>query len=215
MTSDQAKLEEGQAASPPQAWSGLPAGALLAALPDPVFWLHSGGVLPNAAAEALFSCHLHSLSAHLAPAQDSGWPALLGGIPALTDALPRAEAGETLTLPLTVEGAGFTATLSPAGPSSGQPGGVLLHLRARVLDPLEGALELLDNLNLGLTVQNREARISACQQCSAKNSGPHTGSADGPGFARPTLEGGASGWLAVSGQHPSQHSQLRDRANPA
>ncbi|WP_019009789.1 PAS domain-containing sensor histidine kinase [Deinococcus aquatilis] len=171
MTSDQAKLEEGQAASPPQAWSGLPAGALLAALPDPVFWLHSGGVLPNAAAEALFSCHLHSLSSaqHAgSPAQNSGWPALLGGIPALTDALPRAEAGETLTLPLTVEGAGFTATLSPAGPSSGQPGGVLLHLRARVLDPLEGALELLDNLNLGLTVQNREARILHANNAAQK-----------------------------------------------
>lgn len=168
MTGERVQAERNGAARSGPTWPDVPAGAFLAALPDPVLLLYSGSTLPNAAAEALFSCHLSPDSADQHPgsfAPDSDWSALLGRVPALADALPRAEAGETLTLPLTLQGTAFTGTLSPiqflaASLSSDQPsGGVLLHLQARPLNPLEGALTVLDSLNLGLTVQNREARI--------------------------------------------------------
>ncbi|UQN07598.1 PAS domain-containing sensor histidine kinase [Deinococcus sp. QL22] len=143
------------------AWSDVPAGGLLAALPDPVLLLHSGGTLPNAAAEALFG---PQLGLH---AEFSDWISLVDKTAALADALPRAQAGETIALPLTIKGAAFTATLSPTGLASElcpEDGGVLLHLRATVPNPpvpnpLDASLNLLDNLNLGLTVQDRQARI--------------------------------------------------------
>ncbi|THF71200.1 PAS domain S-box protein [Deinococcus sp. Arct2-2] len=157
---------QADAANVAPAWSDVPNGALLAALPDPVVLLHSGGTLHNAAAEALFG----------PPNAHSDWTAVVDEPAALAAALPRAQAGETFAVPLTIKGAAFTGTLSPAGLVPGhdsEPGGVLLHLRATPpstglsgaglsgtgADPLEEALELLNHLNLGLTVQDRQARI--------------------------------------------------------
>lgn len=135
-------------------WAAVGAGALLAALPDPVLLLYPNGVLPNAAAEAFFGPHLHHSTW-----PDSDWPALFGdaAATALAQALPRAQAGETFTLPLTIRGQALTGTLSPA--ASDVAGSVLLHLHTAPPDPLGQTLELLNTLHLGLTVQDQEGRI--------------------------------------------------------
>ncbi|MFB9990385.1 PAS domain S-box protein [Deinococcus oregonensis] len=163
-----APLHPGRVKAPPT-WSDVPAGALLAALPDPVLLLYPGGTLSNAAAEAQFGPDSVSSGSRFPGsgvyASQSEWTPLFGAgaAKALAHALPCAQAGETLALPLAVRETAFIATLSPIGLASELGGGVLLHLRARpsepLADPLGAMLHLMDDLNLGLTVQGQDGRI--------------------------------------------------------
>lgn len=127
--------------------AGADAGALLAALPDPVAWLGPDGAWTvNAAAAA----RLDRLDA----GQD--WQALFSEDSAarLRRAVQDAQAGQTtrVTVRVVDTAAPGLVTVAPSG------GGVLLHLHV-ARDPLEVALELMDGLHLGLTVQSPDSRI--------------------------------------------------------
>ncbi|GAA0510966.1 PAS domain S-box protein [Deinococcus depolymerans] len=127
--------------------AGQDAGALLAALPDPVAWLDPAGQwILNAAAAARL--------ANLNAGRD--WSALFSEESALQlrEAVAVARAGQTtrVTVKVVDTAAPGLVTVAPSG------GGVLLHLHV-ARDPLEVALELMDGLHLGLTVQAPDSRI--------------------------------------------------------
>ncbi|MVN85945.1 PAS domain S-box protein [Deinococcus sp. HMF7620] len=128
-------------------FAGVDASALLAALPDPVALLHPGGeVTLNAAAQERIT--------RASPQGD--WQALFQAESA--DAVRAAVMGalEGRTSRVTARAVDTVApalvTVSPAG------GGVLIHLHV-ARDPLEVALELMDSLRLGMTVQAPDSRI--------------------------------------------------------
>ncbi|GGM03524.1 PAS domain-containing sensor histidine kinase [Deinococcus aerophilus] len=134
-------------------FAGVEAAALLAALPDPtvVVWA-SGRFALNAAARE----RLESVSQGEADAAHN-WAALFvpGTAQQLRDALARAfeGAGSRLSIQMVDTVAPALATITPSG-----PGAALLHLR-EAHDPLEVALELMDSLGLGMTVQGADSAV--------------------------------------------------------
>ncbi|PTA68664.1 PAS domain-containing sensor histidine kinase [Deinococcus arcticus] len=130
-----------------EAFAGLDAAALLAALPDPVALLRPDGTVTlNAAA--------HERIARVSPGGD--WNALFddASVQAVRGAAQQALAGQSaqVTARLLDTVAPALVTAAPAG------GGALLHLHA-ARDPLEVALELMDSLRLGMAVQAPDGRI--------------------------------------------------------
>ncbi|MFC4638084.1 PAS domain-containing sensor histidine kinase [Deinococcus hohokamensis] len=131
----------------------LDAAAFLGALPDPLLHLGAGGeVTLNASAQE----RLGQLKA------GQSWAGLFlpDAAATLEAAAARARAGETVRASVRVVDSVAPAlvTLTPDG-----RGGALLHLR-KARDPLEVALELLDGLNLGMTVQDAQARMLYANQ---------------------------------------------------
>lgn len=139
------------AETPPAAapFVGAEAAALLSALPDPTVWVRADGQFTlNAAAHERLGA---------ADGQPHNWTALF--LPEAAQALRGATAlamrGEASRLSVTMPGAvaPALATVTPAG-----PGAALLHFRESH-DPLEVALEIMDSLGLGMTVQGSDTRI--------------------------------------------------------
>ncbi|MFC4426653.1 PAS domain-containing sensor histidine kinase [Deinococcus navajonensis] len=140
-------------AQPP--FSALDAAAFLGALPDPLLHLRAdGGVTLNASAQERLG--------ELKAGQDWASLFLPDTAATLTAAAERARRGETVRVSVRVldNVAPALVTLTPDG-----RGGVLLHLR-KARDPLEVALELMDGLNLGMTVQDAEARTLYANQAA-------------------------------------------------
>ncbi|PNY81603.1 PAS domain-containing protein [Deinococcus koreensis] len=124
------------------------AAALLQALPSPVALAHmDGSLVLNAAARARL--------AQVGGAQD--WTELVHpeSLPRVQEALRQAFHGETGHVPVRLPDSASPGlvTVAPAG-----PGAALIHLHA-ARDPLEVALELMDGLGLGMTVQAQDSQI--------------------------------------------------------
>ncbi|WP_415831179.1 PAS domain S-box protein [Deinococcus frigens] len=131
------------------AFAGADAAALLSALPDPAVWVRADGHF------ALNTAARERLGAVDGLAQN--W-ALLFSVAAaqeLRDAVAQALRGKVSCLSVTMPGAvaPALATITPAG-----PGAALLHFRESH-DPLEVALEIMDRMGLGMTVQGADSRI--------------------------------------------------------
>ncbi len=130
-------------------FAGAEAAALLSALPDPTVWVRADGqfALNAAASERLGAVD----------GQVHNWTALFlpDAAQALRSATALAMNGEASRLSVTMPGAvaPALATVTPAG-----PGAALLHFRESH-DPLEVALEIMDSLGLGMTVQGADTRI--------------------------------------------------------
>ncbi|QFP75577.1 PAS domain S-box protein [Deinococcus sp. AJ005] len=130
-------------------FSGVDAAALLSALPDPTVWVSAGGefVLNAAARERLGAVD----------GQTQNWTALFlpDAAQALRDATALAVMGTPSRLSVTMPGAvaPALATVTPAG-----PGAALLHFRESH-DPLEVALDIMDRMGLGMTVQGADTQI--------------------------------------------------------
>ncbi|GGR99801.1 PAS domain-containing sensor histidine kinase [Deinococcus sedimenti] len=136
--------------TPPDAGSvafhDVDAAALLAALPDPVALMRAGDVTLNRAAQERVRQH----------SADGDWMALFdpSSVPPIREAVQAALTGVTqqVTVQLVDTIAPGLLTVAPAA------GGALLHLHVS-RDPLEVALELMDGLGLGMTVQAPDTRI--------------------------------------------------------
>lgn len=130
-------------------FSGVDAAALLLALPDPTVWVSAGGefALNAAARERLGAVE----------GQAQNWTALFlpDAAQALRDAIALALRGTSSRLSVTMPGAvaPALATVTPAG-----PGAALLNFRESH-DPLEVALDIMDRMGLGMTVQGADTRI--------------------------------------------------------
>lgn len=130
-------------------FAGADAAALLSALPDPTVWVRADGhfALNAAARERLGG--VDGLA--------QNWASLFtpDAAQALLDAVRRALGGDASRLSVTMPGAvaPALATVTPAG-----AGAALLHLRESH-DPLEVALEIMDRMGLGMTVQDADSRI--------------------------------------------------------
>ena len=138
------------------AFQTLDAAALLAALPDPVAHLGADGqVTLNRAAQARVAQH----------SATGDWMALFqaSSVPAIRDAVQAALGGETrqVTVQVVDTAAPGLLTVAPAS------GGALLHLHV-ARDPLEVALELMDGLGLGMTVQAPDTRILLANDAAAR-----------------------------------------------
>lgn len=134
--------------SPSPGFALADAAALIQALPSPVALVYmDSSLVLNAAARARL--------AQVGGAQD--WAALFHAesLPRVQEALRRAFQGETghVSVRLADAVAPGLVTVAPAG-----PGAALMHLHS-ARDPLEVALELLDGLGLGLTVQAQDSQI--------------------------------------------------------
>lgn len=131
-----------------QAFAQADAADFLQALPDPVLLIGPDGDAElNAAAQALLGLPGHAPT----------WTALFSpaAAPLLHIAVDAAGRGEPSQLPLPLPSRTLPAlvTVTPAG-----AGGALLHLRLPEETP-EVAQSLLDDLGLGVVVQDRETRI--------------------------------------------------------
>ncbi|WP_119675082.1 PAS domain-containing sensor histidine kinase [Deinococcus sp. RM] len=138
------------------AFQTLDAAALLAALPDPVAHLGADGqVTLNRAAQARVAQY----------SATGDWMALFqaSSVPAIRDAVQAALRGETrqVTVQVVDTAAPGLLTVAPAS------GGALLHLHV-ARDPLEVALELMDGLGLGMTVQAPDTRILLANDAAAR-----------------------------------------------
>ncbi|WP_235910364.1 PAS domain-containing sensor histidine kinase [Deinococcus kurensis] len=138
------------------AFHGVDAQALFAALPDPVAHLTAGGqVTLNRAAQA----RVQQYSA------TGDWMALFhpGSVPAIQDGVQAALRGETrqVTVQVVDTVAPGLLTVAPTA------GGALLHLHV-ARDPLEVALELMDGMGLGMTVQAPDTRILLTNDAAAR-----------------------------------------------
>ncbi|UBV42432.1 PAS domain S-box protein [Deinococcus taeanensis] len=132
---------------PPAAFTGVDAQLLLETLPDPVaFMTADGQVTLNRAAQE----RVHQRS----PAGE--WQGLFdpGSVGAIQQAVQAALAGEVRQVTVKMQDTVAPGLLTAAPSGSG----VLLHLHM-ARDPLEVALELMDNLGLGLTVQDPDGRL--------------------------------------------------------
>ncbi|BBN93405.1 PAS/PAC sensor signal transduction histidine kinase [Deinococcus grandis] len=138
------------------AFQTLDAAALLAALPDPVAHLGADGqVTLNRAAQARVAQY----------SATGDWMALFqaSSVPAIRDAVQAALGGETRQVTVQVVDTAAPGLLTVA-PSAG---GALLHLHV-ARDPLEVALELMDGLGLGMTVQAPDTRILLANDAAAR-----------------------------------------------
>lgn len=131
-----------------QAFAQADAADFLQALPDPVLLIGPDGDAElNAAAQALLG----------PPGHASTWTALFppAAAPQLHSAVDAASRGEPSQLHLSLPSRTLPAlvTVTPAG-----AGGALLHLRLPEETP-EVAQSLLDDMGLGVVVQDRETRI--------------------------------------------------------
>ncbi|WP_337193033.1 PAS domain S-box protein [Deinococcus xianganensis] len=138
------------------AFQTLDAAALLAALPDPVAHLGADGqVTLNRAAQARVAQY----------SATGDWMALFqaSSVPAIRDAVQAALRGETRQVTVQVVDTVAPGLLTVA-PSAG---GALLHLHV-ARDPLEVALELMDGLGLGMTVQAPDTRILLANDAAAR-----------------------------------------------
>ncbi len=138
------------------AFHGVDAQALLAALPDPVALLGpSGQVILNRAAQARVAQY----------SATGDWMALFQGssVAPIQDAVQAALRGETrqVTVQVVDTVAPGLLTVAPTA------GGALLHLHV-ARDPLEVALELMDGLGLGMTVQAPDTRILLTNDAAAR-----------------------------------------------
>ncbi|MHA0042391.1 PAS domain-containing sensor histidine kinase [Deinococcus sp. PEB2-63] len=138
------------------AFQTLDAAALLAALPDPVTHLGADGQITlNRAAQARVAQY----------SATGDWMALFqaSSVPAIRDAVQAALRGETrqVTVQVVDTAAPGLLTVAPAS------GGALLHLHV-ARDPLEVALELMDGLGLGMTVQAPDTRILLANDAAAR-----------------------------------------------
>nr|WP_237427138.1 PAS domain S-box protein [Deinococcus xianganensis] len=134
----------------------MDAAALLAALPDPVAHLGADGqVTLNRAAQARVAQY----------SATGDWMALFqaSSVPAIRDAVQAALRGETRQVTVQVVDTVAPGLLTVA-PSAG---GALLHLHV-ARDPLEVALELMDGLGLGMTVQAPDTRILLANDAAAR-----------------------------------------------
>ncbi len=130
-------------------FAGAEAAALLSALPDPTVWVRADGQLVlNAAARE----RLGSMDRVM-----ENWTALFlpEAAEALRKAMMLALQGEASRVSVIMPGAvaPALATVTPAG-----PGAALLHFRESH-DPLEVALDIMDRMGLGMTVQGADSRI--------------------------------------------------------
>ncbi|GGL17317.1 PAS domain-containing sensor histidine kinase [Deinococcus radiotolerans] len=145
--------------TPPEAgapFHGVDAQALLSALPDPVaLFRPDGQVTLNRAAQA--RVHQHS------PSGD--WMALFhaGSVPPIRDAVQAALSGETRQVTVQVVDTVAPGLLTVAPTEDG----ALLHLHV-ARDPLEVALELMDGMGLGMTVQAPDTRILLTNDAAAR-----------------------------------------------
>lgn len=138
----------------PAPFAGAEAAALLSALPDPTVWVSAdGGVQLNAAARE----RLGGPEGLPDAVAGEGWTALFqpDAAQALRDATAQALRGAASRVSVTMPGAvaPALATVTPAG-----PGAALLHFRESH-DPLEVALDIMDRMGLGMTVQGADTRI--------------------------------------------------------
>lgn len=129
--------------------------ALLRALPSPVVLVYMDGSLElNAAARARL--------AQLATVQE--WPELFhpDSVPHVQAALREAFQGQTghVSVRLADSAQPGLVTVAPGG-----PGSALLHLHSAG-HPLEVALEVMDELGLGLTIQAQDSQILYANRCA-------------------------------------------------